>query len=122
MRVLPHTLAELIAASASASLWCTPVILGINGKIPLYTIPANMLAAPLTAITMFAGLAAFLSYSINFTAITDIALILGRIPAQGIEYIAKYFAHAPANPLDVDVTLASVAFAGVTRTTTLSSV
>ena len=114
MRVLPHTLAELIAASASASLWCTPVILGISGKIPLYTIPANMLAAPLTAITMFAGLAAFLSYSINFTAITDIALILGRIPAQGIEYIAKYFAHAPANPLDVDVTLASVAFAGVT--------
>ncbi|EFJ77297.1 ComEC/Rec2 family competence protein [Rothia dentocariosa] len=114
MRLLPHTLAELIAASASASLWCTPVILGISGKIPLYTIPANMLAAPLTAITMFAGLAAFLSYSINFTAITDIALILGRIPAQGIEYIAKYFAHAPANPLDVDVTPASVAFAGVT--------
>ena len=114
MRVLPHALAELIAASASASLWCTPVILGISGKIPLYTIPANMLAAPLTAITMFVGLAAFLSYSINFTAITDIALILGRIPAQGIEYIAKYFAHAPANPLDVDATPASVAFAGVT--------
>ena len=54
------------------------------------------------------------SYSINFTAITDIALILGRIPAQSIEYIAKYFAQAPANPLDVDITPTSIAFAGVT--------
>ncbi|MFW7404386.1 MAG: ComEC/Rec2 family competence protein, partial [Rothia mucilaginosa] len=42
MRVMPVFCAEMLAAPIVASLWCTPLILAMSGKVPLYSVPANL--------------------------------------------------------------------------------
>ena len=91
--VLPHTLAELMAAATSASLWCAPLIVGMSGNVPLYGVAANLLAAPLVPLTMFAGLAAFGAWAAGFTPLADVC------------------AKAPGNPWQVEASAAAVAVA-----------
>lgn len=99
--VLPRTFAELTAAAASASLWCTPLVLSMSSSVPLYSVPANLLAAPLTPFIMFAGLVAFGAWALTFQPLTDACLMVGALPARLLESIGVFFAQAPANPWQI---------------------
>lgn len=98
MRVMPVFCAEMLAAPIVASLWCTPLILAMSGKVPLYSVPANLLAAPLAPLSMLAGLAALGFMLLGLPALADLCLRAGGLAAQGIEWAAHTAAHAPGNP------------------------
>ena len=98
MRVMPVFCAEMLAAPIVASLWCTPLILAMSGKVPLYTVPANLVAAPLAPLSMLAGLAALGFMLLGLPTAADLCLRAGGLAAQGIEWAAHIAAHAPGNP------------------------
>ena len=98
MRVMPVFCAEMLAAPIVASLWCTPLILAMSGKVPLYSVPANLVAAPLAPLSMLAGLVALGFMLLGLPALADLCLRAGGLAAQGIEWAAHTAAHAPGNP------------------------
>lgn len=98
MRVMPVFCAEMLAAPIVASLWCTPLILAMSGKVPLYSVPANLVAAPLAPLSMLAGLAALGFMLLGVPTLADLCLRAGGLAAQGIEWAAHTAAHAPGNP------------------------
>lgn len=98
MRLMPVFCAEMLAAPIVASLWCTPLILAMSGKVPLYSVPANLLAAPLAPLSMLAGLAALGFMLLGLPTAADLCLRAGGLAAQGIEWAAHTAAHAPGNP------------------------
>lgn len=98
MRVMPVFCAEMLAAPIVASLWCTPLILVMSGKVPLYSVPANLIAAPLAPLSMLAGLAALGFMLLGLPTAADLCLRAGGLAAQGIEWAAHTAAHAPGNP------------------------
>lgn len=98
MRLMPVFCAEMLAAPIVASLWCTPLILAMSGKVPLYSVPANLVAAPLAPLSMLAGLAALGFMLLGLPALADVCLRAGGLAAQGIEWAAHTAAHAPGNP------------------------
>lgn len=98
MRVMPVFCAEMLAAPIVASLWCTPLILAMSGKVPLYSVPANLVVAPLAPLSMLAGLAALGFMLLGLPTAADLCLRAGGLAAQGIEWAAHTAAHAPGNP------------------------
>jgi len=98
MRVMPVFCAEMLAAPIMASLWCTPLILAMSGKVPLYSVPANLVAAPLAPLSMLAGLAALGFMLLGLPTAADLCLRAGGLAAQGIEWAAHTAAHGPGNP------------------------
>lgn len=98
MRVMPVFCAEMLAAPIVASLWCTPLILVMSGKVPLYSVPANLIAAPLAPLSMLAGLVALGFMLLGLPTAADVCLRAGGLAAQGIEWAAHTAAHAPGNP------------------------
>lgn len=98
MRVMPVACAEMLAAPIVASLWCTPLILAMSGQVPLYSVPANLVAAPLSPLSMLAGLAALGFMLLGLPTLADLCLRAGGLAAQGIEWAAHTAAHAPGNP------------------------
>ena len=108
MRVMPMFCAEMLAAPIVASLWCTPLILAMSGKVPLYSVPANLIAAPLAPLSMFAGLVALGFMLLGLPALADVCLRAGGLAAQGIEWAAHTAAHAPGNPWESGSSLPAV--------------
>ena len=98
MRVMPVFCAEMLAAPIVASLWCTPLILAMSGQVPLYSVPANLVAAPLAPLSMLAGLVALGFMLLGLPTAADLCLRAGGLAAQGIEWAAHTVAHAPGNP------------------------
>ena len=98
MRVMPVFYAEMLAAPIVTSLWCTPLILAMSGKVPLYSVPANLVAAPLSPLSMLAGLVALGFMLLGLPTLADVCLRAGGLAAQGIEWAAHTAAHAPGNP------------------------
>lgn len=98
MRIMPVFCAEMLAAPIVASLWCTPLILAMSGKVPLYSVPANLIAAPLAPLSMLAGLVALGFMLLGLPALADVCLRAGGLAAQGIEWAAHTAAYAPGNP------------------------
>ena len=98
MRVMPVFCAEMLAAPIVASLWCTPLILAMSGKVPLYSVPANLVAAPLAPLSMLAGLVALGFMLLGLPTLADLCLRAGGLATQGIEWAAHTAAHAPGNP------------------------
>lgn len=108
MRVMPVFCAEMLAAPIVASLWCTPLILAMSGKVPLYSVPANLVAAPLAPLSMLAGLVALGFMLLGLPALADVCLRAGGLAAQGIEWAAHTAAHAPGNPWEPGSSLPAV--------------
>ena len=98
MRVMPVFCAEMLATPIVASLWCTPLILAMSGKVPLSSVPANLIAAPLAPLSMLAGLAALGFMLLGLPTAADLCLRAGGLASQGIEWAAHTAAHAPGNP------------------------
>ncbi len=108
MRVMPVFCAEMLAAPIVASLWCTPLILAMSGKVPLYSVPANLIAAPLAPLSMLAGLVALGFMLLGLPALADVCLRAGGLAALGIEWAAHTAAHAPGNPWEPGSNLPAV--------------
>lgn len=108
MRLMPVFCAEMLAAPIVASLWCTPLILAMSGTVPLYSVPANLVAAPLAPLSMLAGLAALGFMLLGLPELADVCLRAGGLAAQGIEWAAHTAAHAPGNPWELGSSVPAV--------------
>lgn len=108
MRIMPVFCAEMLAAPIVASLWCTPLILAMSGTVPLYSVPANLVAAPLAPLSMLTGLAALGFMLLGVPTLADLCLRAGGLAAQGIEWAAHTAAHAPGNPWEPGSSVSAV--------------
>lgn len=108
MRIMPVFCAEMLAAPIVASLWCTPLILAMSGKVPLYSVPANLVAAPLAPLSMLAGLVALGFMLLGLPTAADLCLRAGGLAAQGIEWAAHTAAHTPGNPWEPGANVSAV--------------
>lgn len=108
MRLMPVFCAEMLAAPIVASLWCTPLILAMSGTVPLYSVPANLVAAPLAPLSMLAGLVALGFMLLGLPELADVCLRAGGLAAQGIEWAAHTAAHAPGNPWELGSSVPAV--------------
>ncbi len=113
MRVMPVFCAEMLAAPIVASLWCTPLILAMSGKVPIYSVPANLVAAPLAPLSMLAGLVALGFMLLGLPTAADLCLRAGGLAAQGIEWAAHTAAHAPGNPWEPGSSVPAVVYSAL---------
>lgn len=93
-RVLPAGLATLLAVPLSAQLACQPVLLLLDPSLPLYGIPANLLAAPAAPAATVVGLLACLLGPLVPPLGAALAW-LGWLPASWIAAVASLFAGLP---------------------------
>lgn len=108
---MPRWIAMGLAVSASAQLFCFPVLLGLQGGLPTYSLLANLLAEPLVApITVLGLIAVVTSWC---PPISGIFFWLASIASWPIVEIARLLSGLPfaTFPWRVDVwgTTAAVA-------------
>ena len=99
-------LAALIAATVAASWLTAPLLAILTGEVPMVSIFANLIAAPLVASTTVFGLIAALFALINPALAMPIGL-LASVPAELIGQIALQTAALPGAQLEL-VSLSSL--------------
>lgn len=82
-RIMPGWLADGVAISTSAQLFCLPVLLGMNPAFSLYAVPANVVAAPVVPLVTVVGMAALLLCSVPGPWVQPLIWVAG-IPAHWI--------------------------------------
>jgi competence protein ComEC len=93
-RVLPGWLATVLSVPFAAQLACQPVILLLDPTLPLYGVPANLLAAPAAPFATILGLIACLVGALAPPLGMAVAW-LGWLPASWIAAVATLFAGMP---------------------------
>ncbi|HWH96863.1 MAG TPA: ComEC/Rec2 family competence protein, partial [Pseudolysinimonas sp.] len=93
-RVLPGWLAAVLSVPLAAQLACQPVILLLDPSLPVYGVPANLLAAPAAPLATVLGLIACLLGALAPPLGVAIAW-LGWLPASWIAAVATLFAGMP---------------------------
>lgn len=93
-RVLPLWLATVLAVPIAAQLACQPVILLLDPALPLYGVPANLLAAPAAPLATVIGLVACLLGSAAPPLGLAVAWI-AWLPASWIAAVAALFSGLP---------------------------
>ncbi|MEZ5190702.1 MAG: ComEC/Rec2 family competence protein [Schumannella sp.] len=93
-RRLPRWLALVIAVPTAAQLACQPVLLMLDPALPLYGVPANLLAEPAAPLATVAGLAACLLTALLPPLAAPVAWI-AWLPASWIAGVASFFAGLP---------------------------
>jgi competence protein ComEC len=93
-RVLPGWLATVLSVPLAAQLACQPVILMLDPALPIYGVPANLLAAPAAPLATVLGLIACLVATVAPPLGLAVAW-LGWLPASWIAAVATLFAGLP---------------------------
>ncbi|GHF24731.1 ComEC/Rec2 family competence protein [Pseudolysinimonas yzui] len=93
-RVLPGWLATVLSVPLAAQLACQPVILLLDPSLPLYGVPANLLAAPAAPLATVLGLVACLLAGVAPPLGAAVAW-LGWLPASWVAAVATLFAGLP---------------------------
>lgn len=101
-RWLPRKLALVVAVPLAAQLACQPVLLLLNSSVPLYGVPANLLAEPAAPIATVLGLLACLLAGVAPPAGPAVATALAWIawlPSSWIAGVAGFCAGLPGASL-----------------------
>jgi competence protein ComEC len=93
-RVLPGWLATVLSVPLAAQLACQPVILLLDPALPIYGVPANLLAAPAAPLATVLGLIACLVAAVAPPLGLAVAW-LGWLPASWIAAVATLVAGLP---------------------------
>ncbi|MET0162594.1 MAG: ComEC/Rec2 family competence protein [Microbacteriaceae bacterium] len=97
-RILPTALAAGLAVPAAAQIACQPVLLLLDPVIPLYGVPANLLAAPAAPIATVVGLLGCLA--LPLLPNVGVALLwVAWAPAAWIGSVARTAEAAPSPSL-----------------------
>jgi competence protein ComEC len=99
-RFVPKVLAEALAPSIAATLFCAPILVALSGYISPISVIANLLAAPVVApITILGFIAALLTPIAPF--ISHILIFIIRFPAGFIGLVAQRASHFPVLSLGI---------------------
>ena len=105
----PRSLALLLGASAGAQVGVAPVLLGVEGAVPLASLPANLIAVPAAAIASAIGVVAALTAQLWEGAGATLAVL--AYPALSVVlWAGQRFADGPQ--LTVTQLLSPVVLAG----------
>jgi len=105
----PRSLALLLGASAGAQIGVAPVLLGVEGAVPLASLPANLIAVPAAAIASAIGVVAALTAQLWEGAGATLAVL--AYPALSVVlWAGQRFADGPQ--LTVTQLLSPVVLAG----------
>lgn len=90
-RFVPRKFAEALAPPIAATLFCAPVLVALSGFLSPMSVIANLLAAPAVApITVLGFIAALINPILP--AISGLLILIIRIPAAFIGFVAKWSA------------------------------
>ncbi|MFF0902960.1 UNVERIFIED_CONTAM: ComEC/Rec2 family competence protein [Kocuria sp. CPCC 205316] len=95
---VPEVLAVAVAIPAAAQLWCAPVLVLLQPDVPVYSLPANVLAAPLVPVVTVCGLAGLLLLNVPDgvgAAAAVPPLGVGALGARLVAGTARALAGAP---------------------------
>ncbi len=93
-RILPAGLAELTAICCAAQFTCLPVVIALNENFSLYSLPANLLVAPLLPVITILGVLALLVCTV-LPSLAHTLLWLIAWPAEAIGQIARLVVELP---------------------------
>lgn len=93
-RFLPAPLAEPTAICCAAQFTCLPVVISLNADFSLYSLPANLLAAPLLPVITGLGVAALLLCTVLPGAAHALAWLIGW-PAEAVGQLARLAVRLP---------------------------
>lgn len=96
-KVLPRRLALVLAVPTAAQLACQPVLVLLQPTVPIFGVPANLLAEPAAPLVTVLGLLACLLLPI-VPPLGGALALLGWVPAAWIAAVARCFAGLPAVP------------------------
>lgn len=97
-RWMPGFLATALAVPLAAQLACQPVLVLLTPTLPLYGVPANLLAAPAAPVATFAGLLACLLLP-ALPGVATALLNLAWVPSAWIAAVATAIADLPGSRL-----------------------
>ena len=90
---VPRVVAEVVAIPLSATIFCTPVIVGISGKVSLASIPLNIAIAPLVPIITILGFATLVISPLPFFALPLASI--AALAAAPIPFLAQWSYYLP---------------------------
>ncbi|UPO78357.1 ComEC/Rec2 family competence protein [Arthrobacter sp. Helios] len=93
-RLLPQPLAVLTAVPLAAQVACAPVLILLQPNVPLYSVPANIAAAPVVPMVTIVGMAAVILASV-LPALAFVPLWTAGTGAGWVAAAARFFADAP---------------------------
>ncbi|WP_449372931.1 ComEC/Rec2 family competence protein [Arthrobacter psychrolactophilus] len=96
--LLPVWLAQAVAIPLAAQLFCSPVIVLMQARLTVYTIPANMLAAPLIALVTMVGTLGLVVAVLIPPAAALCAAVSG-VGAWWVALVARFMSGLPAASL-----------------------
>lgn len=96
--IMPGWLADGVGISTSAQLFCLPVLLGMSSTFSPYSVPANVLAAPLVPVVTVAGTAALLLAGLPGPWLQPFIWVAG-VPASWIGSLGHLVAGLPGSAL-----------------------
>lgn len=94
-RWLPTPLAQLIAVPLAAQLWCLPVLVGLDARVSLVSVLANLVAGPAAPVVTVVGLAACVAAPLA-PAVAIGLVWVAWIPAAWIAGVAMVAQQLPA--------------------------
>ena len=97
-RFMPGPLALALAVPLAAQLACGPIIVLFAPQVPLYGVPANLIAAPAAPIATVAGLGACLFASVP--GVGAAAAWIAWLPSAWVAHTAEAFAGLPRARID----------------------
>ncbi|MCY7404572.1 MAG: ComEC/Rec2 family competence protein [Cryobacterium sp.] len=95
---IPTALAVIIAIPLAAQLACQPVLILLNPSLPLYGVPANILAGPAAPIATVVGLMACLTLPL-LPGVASGLLALAWLPSAWIAAVAQGVSTLPGTRL-----------------------
>lgn len=96
--LLPLWLAQAVAIPLAAQLFCAPVIVLLQARLTPYTIPANMLAAPVVAVVTTVGTFGMVAAAV-LPPIGAICAAISGAGAWWVAVVARFMSALPAASL-----------------------
>lgn len=97
-RVVPRLLAQLLAIPLTAQLFCTPVLVLIQPSLPVYSLPANILASPVVPAITLLGMAAVLTL-VGAPILAPPLVAAAQMGTRWVAGVAETLADAPSASL-----------------------
>jgi competence protein ComEC len=97
---LPPVLAEAIAVPLAATIWTLPIQLWTFKVVPLYSLPANVIAAPFITLISIGGMVSALAATVFPVAGSAVAWLL-LYPTKLLLAIVELFASLPGSNIAV---------------------
>jgi competence protein ComEC len=93
-RGLPRVVAGVVAVPVAAQLACQPLLILLNPTLPLYGVPANVLAEPAAPVATVIGLLACVLLPV-VQPLGELVAAAAWLPAAWIAAVAEFFAGLP---------------------------